>query len=224
MKATRAILALLALYLLAALGACGGQQASPTPGETGEPVGPTATASPQATATPEVSPAPAEDTTTPSPTRGSRTYLSYESEANAFSINYPEEWEVSERESMPGTTVFVAPLQGEDDTFRENVTVVVQSLPAGTSTLDEFTELALSQGQEYIPQFTVRESRPTTLGGSPAQEVVYTGLQGERELRWLQLWTLAGDQVYILTYTAEELGFTAFRSVVQQMIRSMEIR
>jgi predicted small lipoprotein YifL len=220
MNQMRAMVALLALFILAACGpgpdvgptATGSPQASPEPAEE------TATASPEATA------APAQATVTPSPTRGSRTYLFYESEANGYSIRYPEDWQVSESPSRPGTTTFTAPLQGESDTFRENVTVVVQSVPAGTTSLDEFTEMALAQGQDYIPQFTVRELMPTTLGGNPAQQVVYTGVQGTRDLRWLQLWTLAGDQVYILTYTAEEFEFNRFRSAVQQMIRSMEIR
>ena len=222
MNPRRAFPALLALALLAAwsVAACDAPQATPGP------VGPTATANSQATISPEetATPAPATSTPTASPTRGSRIYLPYESEANGFRIKYPAEWDVAQRASAPGTITFVAPLQDEGDTFRENVTVVVQRVPAGTTTLDEFTETALAQGQEYIPQFTVQESMPTTLGGNPAQQVVYTGVQGDRDLRWLQLWTLAGDQVYILTYTAEEFEFNAFRSVVQQMIRSMEIR
>ena len=225
MNSRRASLALVILFLLAALAACGGQTASPVPDEptaTAD-VEPTATAGLEPAATPEPTP-PAADTPAPTRTRGSRTYLTYESEANGFSIDYPDEWEVSERASMPGTTTFITPLQGADDTFRENVTVVVQGAPADATTLDEFTEMALAQGRELIPRFMVMESRSATLAGNPAQQVVYTGLQGERDLRWLQLWSLVGDQVYILTYTAEENEFTAFRSVVQQMITSMEVR
>ncbi len=225
MNSRRASLALVILFLLAALAACGGQTASPVPDEptaTAD-VEPTATAGLEPAATPESTP-PAADTPAPTRTRGSRTYLTYESEANGFSIDYPDEWEVSERASMPGTTTFITPLQGGGDTFRENVTIVVQGVPADATTLDEFTEMALAQGRELIPRFMVLESRSATLAGNPAQQVVYTGLQGERDLRWLQMWTLVGDQVYILTYTAEEDEFTAFRSVVQQMITSMEIR
>lgn len=225
MNSRRASLALVILFLLAALAACGGQTASPVPDEptaTAD-VEPTATAGLEPAATPEPTP-PAADTPVPTRTRGSRTYLTYESEANGFSIDYPDEWEVSERASMPGTTTFITPLQGGGDTFRENVTIVVQGVPADATTLDEFTEMALAQGRELIPRFMVLESRSATLAGNPAQQVVYTGLQGERDLRWLQMWTLVGDQVYILTYTAEEDEFTAFRSVVQQMITSMEIR
>lgn len=221
MNSRRAILALVIPFLLAALAACGGPTASPVPDE------PTATADVEPTATAGLEPAatpPAAGTPAPTRTRGSRTYVTYESEANGFSIDYPDEWEVSERASMPGTTTFITPLQGGGDTFRENVTIVVQGVPADVTTLDEFTEMALAQGRELIPRFMVMESRSTTLAGNPAQQVVYTGLQGERDLRWLQLWTLVGDQVYILTYTAEENEFTAFRSVVQQMITSMEIR
>jgi len=211
--------------MLAALAACGGQTASPVPDEptaTAD-LEPTATVDLEPTATPESTP-PGADTPAPTGTRVSRTYLTYESEANGFSIDYPDEWEISERASMPGTATFITPLQGADDTFRENVTVVVQGAPADATTLDEFTEMALAQGRELIPRFMVMESRSATLAGNPAQQVVYTGLQGERDLRWLQLWSLVGDQVYILTYTAEENEFTTFRSVVQQMITSMEIR
>ncbi len=221
MNVTRAILTLMALAILATLGACGGQPASRTPGEQ---AGPADTASPQAAVTPQATQAPAEETPTPLPTRASRTYLTYENEANGYSIQYPEEWQLLEKESLPGTTTFVAPLQGEGDTFRENLSVVVQNLPAGTTTLDEYTELALAEGQTYIPLFAVQQARPTTLDDNPAQEVVYTGLQGEREMRSLGVWTLARDRVYIVTYTAEELEFNTFRSIVQQMIRSMEIQ
>ncbi len=228
MNSRRAILALVTLCMLAALAACGGPTPSPVPDEptaTAD-LEPTATVDLEPAATPESTPPPAAGADTPAPTGTpvSRTYLTYESEANGFSIDYPDEWEVSERASMPGTTTFITPLQGADDTFRENVTVVVQGAPADATTLDEFTEMALAQGRELIPRFMVMESRSATLAGNPAQQVVYTGLQGERDLRWLQLWSLVGDQVYILTYTAEENEYTAFRSVVQQMITSMEVR
>jgi len=42
-------------------------------------------------------------------------------------------------------------------------------------------------------------------------------VQGERDLRWLGIWTLANEQVYILTYTAEGFEFNDFRRPVQQM-------
>ena len=146
----------------------------------------------------------------------------YSNAAENLEIDYPADWEL--QEGFMGTVaVFLSPAESEADLFQENLNIGTQDLSATPMSLASYTEINVLQIEELITDSEVLESTSTTLAGNPAHVVVYTGAQGVFTLKWLQVWTIKDNMVYMLTYTAEEASYNKFMSSIEGMINSFKI-
>jgi len=124
---------------------------------------------------------------------------------------------------MGAVVVFFAPTEGPSDIFQDNVNIIVQDLSAQPMTLDEYTELSLGQIEQFITDPSILDSSAVTLADIPGHRVVYTGKQGQYDLKWMQVWTVQNNKAYVISYTAETSKYSTFLETVQEMIDSFEI-
>jgi len=124
---------------------------------------------------------------------------------------------------MGAIVAFIAPREGASDVFQENVNILVQDLSAQPMTLDEYTQLSVSQIGQVITDSNILDSSAVTLAGIPGHRVVYTGKQGQYDLKWMQVWTMQNNKAYVISYTAETGKYSTFLGTVQEMIDSFEI-
>ncbi len=207
----RNILAILFLVLLVALGCA--PEAVPS---SIAPATPTTAAS---SATPVLTPTaiPTTTLTTNIPTLS----LTYENSAYGVRIKYPQGW--TKQEGGTGTVVqFFSPKES-NSTSQEALTIIVQDLSAQSLTLDAFTQRITSQLKQTITDFNLIESGASTLAGSPAHKVVYTGIQGQRNPKVLRVWTIVNSKGYIIMYAADLSKYSEFLGIIQQMIDSFSI-
>jgi serine/threonine-protein kinase len=202
-KQTRNLLLLVLLFLVAA---CNGNQA-PTDVSNAAP-------------TDVSSAAPTEADTAPPPTPGG-TFLTYEHEDYGFLLEYPDDWEIVEKAEAQ-IVIFVSP-EGESGSFRENVSVLTQDLESEAVTLEEYTNLSLSQAEGFVPDYMLLESVPVTVAGNPGYNIVYIGTQGVYDILWFQVWTLVGDRAFVVTYTAERESYEQHLPTAERMIDSLEL-
>ena len=118
---------------------------------------------------------------------------------------------------------FVAPRENVSDIFQENVNIIVEDLSDQPMTLDEYTELSVQQLEQSVTDLNILDSSPFTLTDIPGHKVVYTGKQGQYDLKWMQVWTVKNDKAYVISYTAETDTYSAFLGTAQEMIDSFEI-
>lgn len=153
-------------------------------------------------------------------------FLTYTNATYGITIVYPEDWEKKTGE-MGTVVAFLSLREGASDDFRENVNIAIQDLSAQPMTLDEYTNLSLSQLDQYIQNPNVIESSKTTLDGNPAHKLVYTGEMEQQDVRyllkWLQVYTIKGDKLYLITYTSKEDSYSDYLDNVQKMIDSFQI-
>jgi serine/threonine-protein kinase len=159
------------------------------------------------------------ETPTAQPTTG---LLTYDSPDYGIRIKYPAEW-TKQEQVMGAVVVFFAPTEGPSDIFQDNVNIIVQDLSAQPMTLDEYTELSLGQIEQFITDPSILDSSAVTLADIPGHRVVYTGKQGQYDLKWMQVWTVQNNKAYVISYTAETSKYSAFLETVQEMIDSFEI-
>jgi hypothetical protein len=214
------IYALLFALVPALLAGCGGTPtALPEPTASLPAATEAPTAEPTATSLPPT-PAPPAEATPASKPAGS--FSGYESEDLGFSLEYPEAWQIVERQSL-NTVAFVTSASGVEGEFRANLSVGVQDLGSPQISLQAYSDLFLQQAPAQIDSFELIESEPALLDGLPAHRVVYSGMQYGLPLQWLQVWTLAGGRAYIVTYTAEVSPFDEFLDEVHYIISTIEI-
>lgn len=144
--------------------------------------------------------------------------LTYTDKEKGYRIDYNADWE---REEVDISIVFSSPKESEDDAFQEAVNVVVQELSSMSMTLEELT----GHMEDYLAKAnaTIERSGPDTLGGESGYSLVVTGERGELELKMMQIYAVANNKAYIISYTAEADKYDKYLEEAEKMIKSFEM-
>jgi eukaryotic-like serine/threonine-protein kinase len=163
----------------------------------------------------------ASSTSSPSDNVSYEEFASYSDSKYGFTLQYPKDWE-KQVGAMGSAVVILSPREGDSDKFRENVNVLVQTLP-DKMTLDQYSKLSLDQAPKLITGFDLLDQGPTQLAGRPARRVHYRGEQGSFRLEWEQVWTVLGGQAFILTYTAERDRYEMYLRTAEATFASFRL-
>lgn len=152
--------------------------------------------------------------------------LSYTDPSSGITFQYPSSWEIRDVDPSlrPPDTISATRLlpPGQNDTgFIDNVIISVNNV--SNTTLAQYTEEALAQYNNVSGVITITKSEPATLAGNPAHGIEYLESHPGQPLKKLQVWSVVGDQVYIVTYAADESEFPQYLADVQSIIESMQI-
>jgi len=144
--------------------------------------------------------------------------LTHTDKEKGYKIDYNADWE---KEEVDISVVFSSPKESEDDTFRAAVNVVVQDLSSMSMTLEELTD----HMKDYLAKAnaTIERSGSETLGGKSGYLLVVTGKRGELELKMMQIYAVANNRAYIISYTAEADKYDKYLEEAEKMIKSFEI-
>jgi hypothetical protein len=153
------------------------------------------------------------------PTAGFKTYTDA---GNGFTIKYPPDWE--EQQSPEGAAVaFLAPKEDTTDRFRENINVLIQSLPDPDMSLQEYTDLSTRQGPQLIEGFKVLDQDEISVGGHAANRVHYTGGISGNDFEWEAVWLVEGGKAYVITFTASPDRFSDYIERARAALNSFQL-
>jgi len=117
--------------------------------------------------------------------------------------------------------MFTAPLEGTDDQFAENVSVIVEDLGGASVTVEQYAEISKKQLETVITDFKIESEEKVDEG---AYGIYYTGKQGKLDLSWQQLFLIEDGLAYVFTYTAEPGSFEKFGEAAGQIIDSWTVK
>jgi serine/threonine-protein kinase len=102
--------------------------------------------------------------------------------------------------------------------------VIISALRVPNTTLGQFTDETIAAYNNNLSDtITITKSEPTTIAGNPAHSIEFLeDFQGQ-QLHKMQVWTLIGDRVYLLTYGADESEYPQHLADVQAIIESLQI-
>ena len=147
-------------------------------------------------------------------------FVTYENEF--IKVEYPGNWSRETRNNFLNTSViFISPKENETDPFQERVAVIVEDSSRPLS-LTQYTNYATKQ-IEKLSNFILSPPKSTTLGRSDGKSVVYQGMDRDRQVKRLEVWTVNYKQIYTVIYTAEPDKFDKFLPQAEKMIESLEI-
>ena len=139
--------------------------------------------------------------------------LSYTDPSSGITVQYPSSWDIRDVDPSlraPDTisaTRLLPP--GQNDTgFIDNVVISVNNV--SNTTMGQYTEGVLAQYNNLSGAINITKSEPTTLAGNPAHGIEYLESHPGQPLKKLQVWTIVGDQVYIVTYAADESEYPQY--------------
>ena len=108
------------------------------------------------------------------------------------------------------------------DNFRPNVNILTQSV--GSMSLEQYTELSIENGPNFIADFALVESHTETgVNGTALAVLEYTGsAANDLPLRFLAVWTVADGTAIVATVTAPTDRFEEERDAALPYLRTLE--
>ncbi|MBU0958322.1 MAG: hypothetical protein KKB31_00095, partial [Nanoarchaeota archaeon] len=157
-----------------------------------------------------------EDTNVPT-----ATWSTYENSAYGITINYSSDWQ--KNESIPLNVVTFAYYPEQNTLSSAVLSIMIYDLSSQPMTLEEYTQFSLNQLEQDIFNYDQIEVAATVLAGGPAEKVVYTGEMSQTLLKFMQIWTIKNNKVYLISYVAPAQLYSDSLSTIQKMIDSFEI-
>ena len=157
-------------------------------------------------------------------------FLTYENSTYGVKISYPANWTyygTAENGGFIDIVIFEAPLEGRTDSSSALFMVSRDTLPSDRSTsLKEYADSIINQYKQSIPDFNLIESSTdgsTNLLNRPAYSIVSTNVQDGIKYKTLEMGSIIGNRVYLITYDAEEAEFSKYQPIGQDMIDSFQV-
>jgi eukaryotic-like serine/threonine-protein kinase len=150
--------------------------------------------------------------------------LSYTDPSSGITFQYPSSWQIQdvmqeEPAALSNDTISAVRLipPGQNGTsLVENM--IISAIRVDNTTLGQYTTEVLELFNNNITK-----SEPTTLAGNPAHSIELLETQQGQQLKKMNAWTVLGDQVYLVTYGADESEFPQYLADVQAVIESLQI-
>ena len=149
-------------------------------------------------------------------------YATYET--SDFSIHYPADWRVEDKETKGTRVFFFSPLESADDHFSENINIITQDISDHPMTLKEYTDLSLQQIKTLATNGKLIESKTIQTPNGETQRLVYKADQGQFHLEFEQLYIIQKGKVYLITYTAEVKSFKKYLAKANEVLESFRIK
>ena len=137
--------------------------------------------------------------------------LTYENVEHGIEIDYPDNWILEAVEDPFGTVARFYPQESQGEKNPVLVTMEVGDIDSNTS-LDDYNTAEIGKIIEYLPAAKLIDSRSIELNNIPAHRIVYTGQKKDSDTttKYLQVWFMEADKVFVLTYVAPEDKYQEF--------------
>jgi hypothetical protein len=140
----------------------------------------------------------------------------YRSTPLGFSVEYPDFWQKT-AEVSEGIVAFVTPKEGYSDQYTDNVTIrsFKPDMEYNAYVTGYVAELA-----KTVENYKLVSEKEMELGGEKAYQIVYESADGEgkNELRFMQIFALHNEKMYVVTYIGEFSSYTYFLTAVEKML------
>jgi hypothetical protein len=132
-----------------------------------------------------------------------------------FSFIRPVDWRTLPPQATGVAAQFVA------ENLRGNLNVVTQPVPA-TMTVDLFATAAVAEIERMYPAYRLdaRGIEPAIVGGEPARQYVFQGVQDGTPIVFTQLVALKEGVAYVVTLTAPMDDSSAFAAQARVVIET----
>jgi len=141
-----------------------------------------------------------------------------------YTVEYPATWEPDQSGVMGASFILFAPLESDEDQFRENVNLLIQDLTGMEIDLDLFTAVSEDQIKTMVDNSTLIESVRIKSDSGDYQKIIYSGEQGTFHLKYEQYYWMINEHAYILTFTAEQDKFDAYKETGEHILNSFSFK
>ena len=148
-------------------------------------------------------------------------FLTYQDNVLGIKIDYPTGWI---HELHAGSLVtFLPSLEGNTSTYPAGLGITVEHLKPKDMALSEITKIQIKNLTQNHSDFKLLESTEFKLAGNMAHKIVFTATDNiKHERKAMQIWTVKGDNAYLITYKAEPGQYSKYLPTIQKMVDSFQ--
>jgi eukaryotic-like serine/threonine-protein kinase len=122
---------------------------------------------------------------------------------------------------------FLGPVKSDTEAYAPSLYISIDNPPPADLNLN-LTEYLARITNDYdarLKDFKVIESNTNSsiLASKPAYKLVFTDEEEEIHYKTMEIGTIIGDKVYLLSYAAQEEQYSDYLPTVQKMINSLKI-
>lgn len=141
-----------------------------------------------------------------------------------YSIEYPGSWELNRPGQGGPNFLLFSQLGSAEDTFRENVNLLIQDLKGMDIDLDKYTAISEEQIKTMLEDGKIIESKKQNANGRDFQKIIYTGKYAPYDLKFEQYYWVEGEKAYVLTLTCEVSQYEAFKKTGERILDSFRLK
>lgn len=141
-----------------------------------------------------------------------------------YSIQYPDSFELDKSGQMGLSFILLSRQTSDQDLFRENINLLVQNLGGHNVNLDKYVEISIDQLNTVITDGKLLDSRRLKGDGSEYHQVVFSGKQGQFDLKWQQLYWIRNNKAYVLTLTCEASQYDNYVDIGKKVLNTFRIK
>lgn len=138
-----------------------------------------------------------------------------------FSVKYPSSWEVNQSGIMGTKFILFAP-SSPAVAFRDNINLGIQDLNGMNMDLKKFVELSSAQIKQLVTNGNILTSETSV--EKQRHKIVYSGSQGQLNLKWQQYYWIKNEKAYVLTFTADQNTFDKGVETANRVMDSFTVK
>jgi len=140
-------------------------------------------------------------------------------EKDDYSISYPKDWDLDTSGQM-NTKFLLFSKTDKNDTFRENVNLIIQDLKGKNMEMKDFVQLTEHQIKTMVPNSKLISSKTV----DNYHILVWKGQVANNDLKFKQYFFLINENVYILTFTTLQNTFDKFITIGNEILNSFKFK
>jgi eukaryotic-like serine/threonine-protein kinase len=169
--------------------------------------------------------------------KNNNSFRTYENPAYGIQIQYPSTWIIyagdvfSDNDDDDDAAIdivsFLGPVKSDTEAYAPSLYISIDNPPPADLNLN-LTEYLARITNDYdarLKDFKVIESNTNSsiLASKPAYKLVFTDEEDEIHYKTMEIGTIIGEKVYLLSYAAQEEQYSDYLPTVQKMINSLKI-
>jgi eukaryotic-like serine/threonine-protein kinase len=165
--------------------------------------------------------------------KNNNSFRTYENPAYGIQIQYPSTWiiyagDMFSDDDAIDIVSFLGPVKSDTKAHAPSLYISIVNPPPSPDlnlNLNEYLTRITNDYKAKLKEFKVIESNTNSiLAGKPAYKLVFTDEEDEIYYKTMDIGTIIGDKVYLLSYEAEdEKQYSEYLPIIQKMIDSFKI-
>ena len=148
----------------------------------------------------------------------------YKDTKNKFSMRAPAGWKIVKNPQPGAVVVFISPKENALDLIQENISVVIQPVPAGIASMPTYSDTIKKQlTAVFSTNIKIIEDKTVKVGYRTGHRLAYDALKPDH-VKFIHLWTIKGDKAYIVTFFGDMNVYKNYALTVDEVFNSFQVK